>query len=104
MPVKKEYSGFLILQATSAGFDGGNLAKITINDVAVELNQNESCHDRGLHVAIINPLSGILESAKVFDTYAKPNGFDSFIAGNDIPKGSLVVAACKDECSTGLSQ
>ena len=39
----------VIVQASSAGFNGGNFAKITINDVPVEVDVNENNHDRGCY-------------------------------------------------------
>ena len=51
---------------------------------------------------IINRYNGKVESANVFDTYKNGNFFDAFIQ-TPVPKGSIVVAACKDECSTNLS-
>ena len=47
-------------------------------------------------------MNGRVEPTKVFDTYEKSNGFGEFVE-SDIPDGHIVVAACKDECSTGLS-
>ena len=44
-----------VIQADSAGFNGGNYAKITINNTPISMRPNESNHLRGLHVAVINP-------------------------------------------------
>lgn len=54
-------------------------------------------------MAIINPVTGKAELAKVFDTYKSSTAFDSFITRADIPKGHIIAAACKDDCITGLS-
>ena len=92
----------LVVQASSAGFYGGKMAEITINDVLVEVEKNENNHYRGLHIVIINRFNGEVESAKVFDTYKASNSLDNFI-DQGIPDNSIVVAACNDECVTNLS-
>ena len=51
---------------------------------------------------VINPSSGKIVSARAFDTY-KSSAIDKFIS-KDIPEGNIVVAACKDECSTKMSK
>ena len=52
---------------------------------------------------IIDPKKGILVDAKVFDTYKSSASLDHFLS-NDIPKGYIVIAACKDDCISNLSQ
>ena len=47
----------------SVGFKGGNYAKIIIHDKAINFNQNESGNFRGLHLVIINQLTGKIEKA-----------------------------------------
>ena len=88
----------LVVQASSSGFLGKNYAKITLNDFIIECENNENDHYRGLHVVIFNPFEGLIESAKVFDTYKRSAAFDDFI-GAQIPQGYIVVAACMDECT-----
>ena len=51
----------------------------------------------------MNPKNGQVISACVFDTYTKSSRFDSFV-DKPIPEGCVVVAACKDECNTNISQ
>ena len=46
------------------------MAKITLNDIRVDMETNESNHLRGLHLVIVDPVDGSIKSAKVFDTYA----------------------------------
>ena len=48
----------IIVQASSAGFNGGNFAAITINDEPIKVAKN--CHNtlRGLHIVIINGING----------------------------------------------
>ena len=53
----------LVVQVESSGFEGENLAKITLNGFQVVMNKNESNHYRGLHIVIINPDLGIIEFA-----------------------------------------
>ena len=65
--------------------------------------QNDHGHFRGLHMVVINPTNGKIETAKVFDTYITSEGIDDFIT-REMPEGWIVVAACKDECVTQLSQ
>ena len=98
-----EKFNLILIQASSAGFNAGNFAKITMNSMQVPVEKNESGHYRGLHLVIINPKSGQVESAKVFDTYKTSAALDELIRGG-IPFGSIVVAACKDDCATNLSK
>lgn len=68
-----------MIQAESAGFEAGNYAKIIINNFQIEMQRNENGHYRGLHMVIFNPYKGVVEIAKVFDTYKSPVAFDEFI-------------------------
>ena len=52
---------------------------------------------------VLNPASGKVESAIVFDTYKGSEAFDSFIAQDMTAENKIIVAACKDECVTQLS-
>ena len=65
--------------------------------------KNESGHFRGLHIVVINPDDGKVFFAKCFDTYKTCKGFDRFILYG-APPGFIVIAACKDDCVTFLSQ
>lgn len=67
------------------------------------MHPNENGHFRGLHIAIINPLSGDIKSAEVFDTYKSSERLDYFLTLG-VPECYIVAAACKDDCSKGLSQ
>ena len=87
----------------SAGFYGGNKVKITMNDKEIYCDLNGSIDYRGLHIVIVNPSSGEVISANVFDTYISSKSFEKFIA-TEVLDGSIVVAACKDECTKNLSQ
>ena len=48
----------ILIQSKSAGFDGGNYAQITINDVPIQVERSETNKYRGLHIIIINPSNG----------------------------------------------
>ena len=52
---------------------------------------------------MIDPVSGHITAAKIFDTYQSPEGFDKFLDTHDFPAGQLVIAACKDDCITRMS-
>ena len=87
---------------SSAGFNAGNYAKISINDVPVVFERNENRNFRGLHIVIINSKDGKVEMTKIFDTYDSSKEFEKFITQN-LPAHSIVIAACQDECSKNLS-
>ena len=67
----------VVIQASSAGFNGGNFARMTINEVPVDLEPNVNGHYRGLHVVIINPNSGEIVKRQVFDTYRSSEIFEN---------------------------
>ena len=96
----------ILIQASSAGFEGGNFEKITINDVKVSVEKNESDNLRGLHIVIIDPSNGKVTTAKAFDTYTKHQSTSAIaeFINTEICEGHIVVAACKDECSKNLSR
>ena len=50
----------------------------------------------------INPADGKIELAVVFDTYITSDEIEKMIS-QDIPKGHIVVAACKDDCVKNMS-
>ena len=54
-PAAEDEKQMYILSAASAGFSNGNFATITINDFPVDCGLNDTAHDRGLHIVIINP-------------------------------------------------
>lgn len=86
----------------SSGHHGCDSAKISINKVTVKIKKNENNHYRGLHIVVIVPENGYVLWAKVFDTYKSSDEFDD--STHKIPEGYIVVAACKDDCVTKLSQ
>lgn len=101
----------IVVNAQSSGFEGANFAKICINDVPVEVKPNTSGNYRGLHIVIINPETGKVDTAQVFDTYKSSQEFETFIYKGDSfitinvtpPEGHIVVAACSDDCVSNLS-
>lgn len=60
-------------------------------------------HYRGLHIVVLDPETSIVDLAMVFDTYKSPDQFDDFIS-DDFKGGSIVIAACQDDCATNLSE
>lgn len=93
----------MVINATSAGFEGGNIAKITIDNIEVKCVGNSEHDSRGLHLVIINPHNGHVEKAEVFDTFKSSASIEAFIFNYYVDDGFIVVAACKDECATELS-
>lgn len=73
-----------------------------LNGAPTQLHKNENGHYRGMHIVIINEKTGKVETARVFDTHESSDEFDDFIV-KDLPRGRIVVAACKDDCNTELS-
>ena len=57
-----------------------------------------------MHIVVINRKTGRVEAAKVFDTYKRSDNFDEFISDDGIAFGSIIVAACMDDCITNMSQ
>ena len=88
----------LVIQVSSSGFDGDCFAKITINDIPVDIGKNENNYYRGLHIAVIDPGTGKPKVAKSFDTYDSSASLEEFIASEKIPNGFIVAAACRDDC------
>lgn len=66
----------MLIQVTSAGFDGDNEATIRINNELVMVQPNESNHFRGLHIVVINSWNCKVEFTNVFDTYKSSEGFE----------------------------
>ena len=93
----------ILISVSSAGYMGGNFAKVTINGVPIWFDRNEHDHFRGLHLVVINPANGQVVLAKVFDTFRTCAALDELISSRRIPRGHIVVAACKEECANALS-
>lgn len=86
----------MVVTVSSAGFEAGNFAKMTINETQIDFPASNS--GRGLHMAIIDPRTGKLKMGAIFDTYKSSDSLNEFIA-KCVPQGDIVVAACKDDCS-----
>ena len=86
----------------SAGADGGNYARITLNNEIIELEGTAG--NSALQIVIVSSSTGKVILKKVFDTENWQN-FDFFIQHFNMPDGSIVVAACKGDCVTnGISE
>lgn len=95
----------MVVKAVSAGYDAGNFAHISINNESVTINQNENGNFKGLHIVLLNGKTGKMETIECFDTSDKKmecEELDAFIE-SEIPNGFIVIAACKDDCVSGLS-
>ena len=92
----------MVVKVESAGFNAGNFAKISINDVPIEVAENESGHFRGLHLVVVDLDTANVEFTKVFDTFKSETTFLAFTLSYDFPENHIVICACKDECMTGL--
>ena len=94
-----------MIVASSSGYDSGEIASITVNDSAPVIEKNENNHLRGLHIVIVNPTSGKVESAKAFDTYKSSDKLDDFLENSEViqKEGYIVAAVCRDECVSKLS-
>ena len=47
---------------------------------------------------VASPYNGTVIKAKAFDTYESSDALEKFI-GEEMAYGSIVIAACQDECS-----
>ena len=82
---------------------GGVSAEIKINGQPIKILKNSNNHLRGLHIVVINPISGKTKFAQAFDTSESPDSFDDFLF-NNFPNGSIIAAACQgDDCVAHLS-
>ena len=66
----------ILLTVISSGFCGDNCAVITLNNEQLFVKKNINDHYRGLHIAVINSINGIVETAQVFDTYKSSTEFE----------------------------
>ena len=75
-----------------------------MNNSETKIKTNKNGHLRGLHISIINHISGKLELAQAFDTYKSSTELDLMIDNKAVVPGHIVIAACKDDCVTNLSE
>lgn len=93
-----------VITALSGGFNGGNFAKITIDDKEIKCRPHENGHDRGLHMVIMDPSDGKIVMARIFDTYTSSFDLELFIDFmNESDDGFIIIVACKDDCVKNLS-
>ena len=88
-----------MVQVSSAGVFGGDYAHITINDIPRFVKMNESNNYRGLHIVILDAITGKVVEARVFDTFTSSEPFEKFLA-QGFPDGTVFIAACRDECTS----
>ena len=94
------------ITAESAGKNYGNFVIITLNGTVVDIPYVG--HDRGLHVMVVNEVTGVIVHRQVFDTSAESGAYSSsnqlveLIQG--LPKGRLVAIAIKEEAFDHLSE
>ena len=69
----------IVCKAMSAGFHAGDYAKIFVNDKQIDCGKNEHGTKRGLHIVLLDKDTGVLEKAKVFDTYKTSTNINKFI-------------------------
>lgn len=97
----------IVLQVTSAGFVGGNKAEITIDGRNIDKDcpflLNEAGNSRGLHIAVINPTTGAVELAQIFDTARTSEQLETWIK-KELRDGDIIAAACKEDCFRGMSK
>ena len=75
-----------------------------VNGKEISVAKNETGTDRGLHIVVVDPISGETEFAQAFDTYKSSDAFEEFIGKfQKLPDGKVIIAACKDDCVLMLS-
>ena len=82
-----------IIQSMSSGKQGTNSATIKCNGDLIPIEKNVNGHYRGLHIVLMDPPTGEVKEAKVFDTYEKAEELKAFIEAHK-DSGYIVVAAC----------
>ncbi len=90
------------VSAMSAGYDCGNTAALTIDDIGVLTTPAAS---RGFNVVVISPDTGVATAKGSFDTNGDSGAADRLAAFIDnVPAGWLVVAAVCDEAAQRLNE
>ena len=109
----------IVIKALSGSLKGGKPAEITINNVPVVIQRENAGPARnGLHIVLINEMSGKVLFSRVFDAYKTPvpraatdketgmgmwsDGLEGFIT-KKIPQGVIVVATSMDQSLSRLS-
>ena len=103
--LKPYHRKFFEITAESAGKDYGNYAIITLNGTAIDIPYVG--HDRGLHVMVVDEVTGMIAHRQVFDTSAETGAYSSssqFVELiQSLPDGRFVVVAIKEEGFDHLS-
>ena len=96
--------GIIQVTVESAGFNGGNNATIQLNGIPVDIAENENGHHRGLNIVVVDEITGKVKRAQAYDTYESFDKFEEFIEeAKYFPDGTIVAAACKDDCITKMN-
>jgi hypothetical protein len=103
--LKSSYQQFFEITAESAGLRSDNYATITLNGTVVDIPYVG--HDRGMHVMVVNEVTGMIVHRQVFDTSAESGAFSSshqFVELiQALPEGRLVAIAIKEEAMAHMS-
>ena len=92
------YNGFNV-SVRSAGYRKGVNAEIAVNG-----NPSLSSYHRGISVAVIEEINGIIEQSETFDIYANQSSSSALAKLIDeVPTGKLVVACIYDEGTNKLT-
>ena len=68
------------------------------------MDKNENGTLRGLHIVLIDRITGEIVAAKVFDTYKSSERLENFIESGTIwenlrKEDCIICIACKDDCT-----
>ncbi|KAJ1976951.1 hypothetical protein H4R35_002493, partial [Dimargaris xerosporica] len=88
----------LTITAQSAGYNSGNFAHVTVNDVAVAVNH------RGINAVVVDPLEGVIAETMAFDTHISESASQELAEFLQFLEPSMVVIlVAKDDCAERLS-
>lgn len=88
------------IQALSAGFKHGNTARIVVNDKDVLEKAG-----RGMNIVVLAGQNHEVMFSHTYDTFASAKASEQIVEDEAaVPVGSVIIVACKDECSRKLSQ
>jgi hypothetical protein len=93
------YGHFRNIRVLSAGYMDGNFTQMFIDDSLVCLGT------RGYNVLVIDPLTGMIQSSRQFDTWSAKQNVDSLVTFlNTLPSGQIVCAGIRDEGSQNMNE
>jgi hypothetical protein len=88
------------IQAVSAGFTSGNLARIIINDADVLEKA-----DRGINLIVLAGKNHEIIMSNTYDTHGSKKQSDQLAEDlATVPMGSVIIAAVKDEAQRSMTQ